>query len=258
MTIYEYGKEHPQKFLFIATAAMEPYWAFEDPIRFMAEKYHVYAVAADGHDPEHPGDFISIEKTVADMDQELRKRGVDAFYGAYGLSMGGSVLTRFVVTSAISVEKMVLDAAIMPYTYPKWICKWILFKDFVFARAIVRNRKLLELIMPPEKGTPEGHDPKAEYDKLEEFYKTYSDQTIKNLFWSTNNYLLPQPAPPINTRLEYWFGEKEKRARKKDMVYIKNYFSNICMREIKGLGHGELLMIHPKKWADRAMEFFAS
>ncbi len=255
MKIYEYGAEHPQKFLIIATAALEPYWAFADPIRMLSERYHVYAIAADGHHPEEPSDFISVEKTVKDMTEELKRRGVEEIYGAYGLSMGGSILTRFLAVSGISVRKAVLDAGIFPYTYPKFFRKMILLKDFVLMRTIVRHRKLLEFLMPPERWTPEGHDPKTEYDRLEEFYKTYSDRSIKNEFWSANNYELPPPAPDLGTKIEYWVGEKEKSARKKDLAYVKSYFKDVRFREFAGKTHGELVMIYPKDWFVELMNF---
>lgn len=256
MKIYEYGQKNPRKFLFIATAGLEPYWAFADPIKLLAKRYHVYAVVADGHDPEHPSDFISVEKTVSDMIVELEKQGIKEFYGAYGLSIGGAILSRFLATSNIPVQKAVLDAGIFPYSYPKIICKIILIKDFIMMRAIVRHRKLLEFIAPPERWTAEGHDPKAEYDRLEEFYKTYSNRTIKNVFWSANNYQLPQPAPAIETEIEYWYGEKEHSARKKDIAYVQKYFKNVSFREIASKNHGELVMVHPKEWIVHIKSFF--
>lgn len=256
MTIYEYGSKEAPRFMLIATAALEPYWAFADDIELLAQKYHVYAVAADGHDPKHPGDFISIEKTVEDMTTELKRRGVTSLYGAYGLSMGGAIITRFLVTSGISVEKAVIDGGILPYTYPKWVCKLILAQDYLLMRSITRSRKLLELVAPPEQYTPEGHDPKKEYDDLIVFYKTYSNQTIRNVFWSTNNYDLPHPAPKLQTRIEYWYGEKEKRARKNDIAYIRDYLPDIHFMEKKGYEHGELLMVYPKEWFRHAENFF--
>ena len=46
---------------------------------------------------------------------------------------------------------------------------------------------------PPERFTLPGHDPAKEYDTMEVYLKTYSDRTIHNVFWSGNNYALPQP-----------------------------------------------------------------
>lgn len=243
MTIHEYGKENGKQVLFIATAALEPYWAFQKQAEKLGEEYHVYAVTADGHDGK-PGDFISIEKTVADMTAELKKRGVTELYAAYGLSMGGAIIVRFLATGGILVRKAIIDGGILPYTYPKWLCHLIHAKDYIVMRSLTKSRKLLELAAPPEKFTAEGSDPKEEYDALMEFYKTYSGRTVSNVFWSANNYELPHPAPKLATTIVYWYGEFEKKARKKDMAYIRSYFDGVIFRQIDGLGHGELVMVH--------------
>ena len=52
---------------------------------------------------------------------------------------------------------------------------------------------MLEDAFPPERFTLPGHDPVKEYDAMENYLKTYSDRTIRNVFWSGNNYALPQP-----------------------------------------------------------------
>ena len=82
MKVYEYGLNNRKKVLFIATAALEPYWAFEKQARKLGDEYHVYAVSADGHDGQ-PGDFISIEKTVSDMTAELKKRVLKTKHNAH-------------------------------------------------------------------------------------------------------------------------------------------------------------------------------
>ena len=243
MIIHEYGMENEKKVLFIATAALEPYWAFEKQAVALGGDYHVYAVAADGHDGQ-PGDFISIEKTVVDMTAELKRRGVTNLYAAYGLSMGGAVIVRFLVTGGIPVKRAIIDGGILPYTYPKWICHLIHAWEYISMRSITKSRRLLELVAPPEKYTAEGSDPKEEYGGLMEFYKTYSNKTISNVFWSANNYELPHPAPKLGTKIEYWYGEHEKRARKNDMAYIRSYFDGVIFRQIDGMAHGELVMMH--------------
>lgn len=50
------------------------------------------------------------------------------------------------------------------------------------------------------------------------------------------------PAPKLATKIEYWYGEYEKKARKTDMAYIDFYFDDVTFRQIDGLGHGELVI----------------
>lgn len=255
MTIYEYGQEDARPVLFIATAALEPYWAFHDAIEYLSHDYHVYAVAADGYDPEHPSEFTSIETTVDQILDWFHAHGVDSLYAAYGLSMGGAIVNRLLAVGNIRVERAVLDGAIMPYTYPRPVCRLISAWDFVTWRALTRSRRLLELAAPPEECTPAGHDPAAEYDALMDFYRGYSSRTLYNTCWSTNNYGLPHPAPAVDTRLEYWYGAGEERARRGDIRYLKGYRPNTSFVRIEGQGHGTLLMVHPREWYGRFSRF---
>ena len=167
MTIYEYGSAGAPKFLFIATAALEPFWAFTDPIKLLAQ-------------------------------------------------------------------------------------------DFLLMRSLTRSRALLELVAPPEQYTPKSHDPKQEYDDLMDFYKTYSSTTIKNVFWSANNYQLPHPALPLDTEIVYWYGEKEGNARRGDMTYLKNYIPGVSFAQISNKEHGELLMVFPEEWYVHVSEVLIS
>ena len=268
MKINEFGTENEKSLLLIATAALEPDWAFMPVIGLLARDYHVYAAVADGHSAggSYAGSslaggfaegstsaggasvrsFTSVERTAADIDFTLGRRGVTHLDAAYGLSMGGAILLRFLTTSGIKVDKAVIDGGITPYPYPAWICRLISLKDFALAWPMTRSRKLLELVAPPEKYTPAGHSPATEYDALMDFYRnTYNARSVYNDFWSANNYDLPHPAPALDTEITYWYAEKEAKARREDMNYLKGYLSNITFTEIPGYEHGELVMVYP-------------
>jgi pimeloyl-ACP methyl ester carboxylesterase len=277
MKINEFGTENEKSMLLIATAALEPDWAFIPAIELLARDYHVYAAVADGHSAggsyagrslaggssaggSYAGrslaggssagasvrSFTSVERTAADIDFALGRKGVTHLDAAYGLSMGGAILLRFLTTSGIKVDKAVIDGGITPYPYPAWICRLISLRDFALAWPMTRSRKLLEKVAPPEKYTPAGHDPAAEYDALMDFYRnTYKARSIYNDFWSANNYELPNPAPALDTEITYWYAEKEAKARKEDMDFLKGYLSNVTFTEIPGYEHGELVMVYP-------------
>ena len=113
----------------------------------------------------------------------------------------------------IPVKKAIIDAGITPYPYPKWICRLISVKDWIMIMLATRSLRMMKLACPPERWTPGGEDPEAHYRALLEFYKQhYSPRTIYNVFWSTDNYSVPDPVPQVDTMIEYWYGEEEKRA----------------------------------------------
>lgn len=62
MTIYEYGTENDKIFLFIATAALEPYWAFQKQAEALGNEYHVYAVSSE--ESQNPASDNSVLETT--------------------------------------------------------------------------------------------------------------------------------------------------------------------------------------------------
>ena len=93
MQILEHGQAQERTLLFFPCTA-EPVWAFADTITLLSQRWHVFQVVYDGHQPEYPGDFTSVEQTVDEVISYLKSHGVSRLGGAYGCSMGGACLTR--------------------------------------------------------------------------------------------------------------------------------------------------------------------
>ena len=256
MKVYEFGAAHEKHFVFFQCAA-EPWWVFEASAREIARAYHVCLFIADGHD-EQGTTFISLEKNVRDAADWLREHGISRIDAMYGCSMGGASVIRFLATEDIPVEKAIIDAGITPYPYPKLICRLISVKDWIMIMLGTRSLRMMKLACPPERWTPKGEDPNSHYRALLKFYKQhYSPRTIYNVFWSTDNYSMPDPVPRVNTKIEYWYGEEEKRAREKehDIEFVSRTYPQTVFREFKGLAHAELVMMFPERFAREVKRF---
>ena len=86
MQILEHGQDHKRTLLFFPCTA-EPVWAFADTIAQLSQSWHIFQVVFDGHQPEYPGDFTSVEQTVDEVISYLKKSGISRLDGAYGCSM---------------------------------------------------------------------------------------------------------------------------------------------------------------------------
>jgi len=256
MKVYEFGKEQIKTAVMFQCAA-EPWWAFRGSAEELSKDHHVYLMIADGHD-ELGTEFVSLEKYAADAAGYLRANGIKHVDIMYGISMGGAAVIRFLATENIPVERAVIDGGITPYPYPKWICRLISVKDWIMVMLGTRSLPLMKLAYPPERWTPEGEDPEAHYRALLEFFKKhYSPRTIYRVFWSTDNYSMPDPVPKVNTRIEYWYGEEEKRAREKehDIEFVCRTYPQTVLKEFKGLAHAELVMMFPERLASEIRRF---
>ncbi|MBQ9265018.1 MAG: alpha/beta hydrolase [Clostridia bacterium] len=254
MKVYEFGEEHEKTFVMFQCAA-EPWWVFKASAEAMAKDYHVYLFITDGHD-ELGTEFVSIEKNVKDAADFLRKNGISHIEAMYGVSMGGASVIRFLATEDIPVEKAIIDAGITPYPYPKLICRLIAIKDWLTMMLGTKSMVFMKLAAPPERWTPKGEDPEEHYRKIFDFEKHhFSSRTIYNVFWSTNNYAMPDPVPSVSTKIEYWYGEEEKKARKNDLAYTQRVYPQTVAREFKGLAHAELVLMFPDRFYSEASQF---
>ena len=113
MRVLEYGKEQEKTLLFLPCTA-EPEWAFTDAVSLLSQNYRVLQIVYDGHG-ETGEDFVSVETTVDEITDWLQSRNITNLDAAYGCSLGGACLTRFLALGEIPVKRAIIDAGITPY-----------------------------------------------------------------------------------------------------------------------------------------------
>ena len=55
----------------------------------------------------------------------------------------------------------------------------------------------------------------------------------------------------------YWYGDDEKKDRRRDIRFIKGYFPQTRIHGIPKMAHAELVMVHPGKFCRYAEKFLA-
>ena len=113
MQILEHGQAQERTLLFFPCTA-EPVWAFADTITQLSRKWHVFQVVFDGHQPEYPGDFTSVEQAVDEVVKYLKNREISRLDAAYDCSLGGACLTRFLALGKIPVARAAIDGGSRP------------------------------------------------------------------------------------------------------------------------------------------------
>ena len=255
MYIREFGKENDKTLLFFP-GSCEPWKEFAFAAEALAERFRVLLVVPDGQDPEEGTDFLSVEKTADDAAAWLREHGIEYLDALYGLSYGGGMATRFLVAQRIPVDRAIIDAGTAPYTYPKWLCKLICVRDYLMLKLGRASIAGMKATFPPERFARDPDNADAEYLEIQRYLKTYSNKTIWNIFWSANNYAVPHPAPKLDTVIQFWVGTEEWGSRFRDLKWYQKYFPQMEVVRIQGMMHGEYVMMHPRAFAERALEFF--
>lgn len=234
MRIYEFGKENRKVLLMFHGSCMT--WnMFEKSIRQLSKKYHVIMPALPGHDPECWGTFTSVEQIAEEIEKELLKRGCYKIHGIYGLSMGGSIVVRMLANNRISVKYAIIDGGITPYQLPYIITRLISVRNYLAVRMIMELMKL-------KKFSKKGESV---------FFLKYhfSRRTIWRALDSCNNYSMPEVIPNIDTEIVYWYGEREKPTRMRDMHYIRKIYPKTKFRKLAGMQHAEYCVVYPERFA---------
>ena len=63
--------------------------------------------------------------------------------------------------------------------------------------------------------------------------------------------------PPVDTKIEYWYGEEEKQARKNNLAWVRKAYPQTLPREFKGLALAELVLMFPQRFPQEVMRFLS-
>ena len=242
MNIHEFGCGHVRNLVLIHGACMS--WdMFEKTIALLQESFHVYVPAIPGHDLTTAEEFTSLEAIAAELEEELIRRGAEEIELLYGLSMGGGFVIRMLADNRLRIRHAVIDAGIAPYELPRICTRFILARDVLMTALGKYSRAALESAFP-----------RARYgsaaDRMWQVLQHMTMRSIRNVYDSTDNYAMPDVFPDIETKIEYWYGAREKKERKPDIAYVRKHIPGVVFRELAGMGHGEYAAAHAEELAD--------
>ena len=249
MNIHEFGKENRETVVLIHPLGV--WWdVFSEIIEILKKEYHLLVPAIPGHDPDDPdSEFTSIEDIVSDLSTWLLERNAGHVACLYGCSMGGACVIRMLSEGKIKTDHAVIDGGITPYQLPKIFTYLIGIKDWSMAQLGRHlSLKMLKSVFDPDKYSDE------DLEYIKKVLSSMSSKTIWNGFYSTNNYTLPDPMKEPDCHIQYWYGEKEKKARKWDIDYVKKIYPETEFIEMPGQDHAEYFTLHPKDFSGRIRE----
>ena len=159
---------------------------FEYVIPLMKDRYHLVIPALPGYDEEQKGDFSSVEKIAAELEDWLLAHIEGEIGCIYGCSMGGSVVERILADNRLEIHSAVLDGGITPYPFPWIITRLLALKDFLMVgMGKIGGIRLLEKAFSTDEYSRE------DLKYIENVLKTMSCKTIWRTFESCNNYSMP-------------------------------------------------------------------
>ncbi|MDO5549204.1 MAG: alpha/beta hydrolase [Eubacteriales bacterium] len=244
MNIHEFGKENENIILLIHPSLVK--WDyFEYIIPILEKNYHLIVPALPGYDFEEDSDFTSVEEIASEIGQWLKNNGYTHLYAVYGCSMGGSIALMVAITQDIRIEHCVMDGGITPYQLPWVLTRVIAFRDYAMVMmARLGGIKILEKAFSTDDYS------KEDLQYVADVLRHSSRKTIWRTFDSCNNYKVPDTIPAHLSKIHYWYAAGEEKERDWDIKYMKKNFSQTEFKVIPNLGHGGLVLVKPKLFAE--------
>ena len=246
MNIHEFGKDNEK--IIVLLHPLGVWWdVFSETIDLLENEYHLIVPAIPGHDPDdQKSEFSSIEDIVSELTNYLVINSYDHVTCLYGCSMGGALVIRILAEGRIHSDFAVIDGGITPYQLPKLFTYLIGIRDYCMAQMGKHlSLKMLKSVFDPNKYSNE------DLKYIKKVLSSMSNATIWNSFYSTNNYSMPMQIRKTDSLIQYWYGEKEKKARKWDITYVKKVFPETEFIEFPDLDHAEYFTLHPEEFCDR-------
>ena len=216
------------------------YEIFMPLIRLLEDKFHIFAVQVDGFTLGKNTEFTSIDDQARQASRYIKENLGGHLDIAYGLSLGGKILSQMLERNEVEINHAILDAApLLPL--PRWIvgplkyiqCAnvWSCYHWTGFWRLMFHSHYFDILLDECRKIYPYGGR-KAVLDGYTSVYTTRLE-TISG------------------KDIRYWYGTKEAFVAKPQVKHLKRLFPDTNIEIFKGMNHGQLLIDFPEEVADR-------
>lgn len=239
MQFHSYGNKAAPSLMLLPGLGVS-YEIFLPLMERLRQEFHIIAVEADGFILGTPSTFTSIDDQAAQANRYVKDHLDGHLDCAYGLSMGGKILSRMMERDEITIAHAVLDAApLLPL--PRWLIGplrhyqclnvWTCYHWTGLWKRLFRSHYFHVLLDECRKVWPFGKG-QAVLDGYKDIY-TNKLEAIKG------------------TDIHFWYGSKEAFVAKPQTRHLLQLHPDTRIEVFQGMNHGQLLVDHPEEVAQR-------
>ena len=233
------GKEGAPSLMLIPGLGVS-YEIFLPLVELLKDKFRIIAVQVDGFTLGEQTRFTSVDDQAAQAIAFIRERFCGHLDGAYGLSLGGKILSRILERDEVTVDHAILDAApLLPL--PKWLVGplryyqsynvWTCYHWTGFWRRVFHSHYFDVLLDECRKTFPYGGR-RAVLDG----YKSIYTNKLESIHGAD---------------IHFWYGTKEAFVAKPQVEHLQKLCPELHVEVFPKSNHGQLLVDHPDEVAKR-------
>lgn len=239
MNFQTFGKEKAQTLLLIPGLGVSCE-IFLPLIRLVEDRFRVIAVEVDGFTLGKRTRFTSVDDQAAQVIDYIKKNYAGHLDCAYGLSLGGKILSRILERNVLTIGHAILDAApLLPL--PNWLVNplrhyqainvWTCYHWTGFWKFVFHSHYFDVLLDECRKTWPWGGK-----QAVLDGYKSVYTNKLKRIFGAD---------------IHFWYGTKEAFVAKPHVKHLLTICPNAQVQVFNGMNHGQLLVDHPDEVAKR-------
>ena len=239
MTFHTYGDQESPSLLLIPGLGVS-YEIFLPLIDLLKARFHIVAVGIDGFLLGQESTFTSIDDQAGQVIQYVQEKLEGHLDMAYGLSLGGKILSRILEMDRIVIDHAILDAApllplprwsVDPLRYYQSLNVWTCYHWTGFWRWVFHSHYFDVLLDECKKVWPSGKG-KAVRDGYKDVY-THKLESIQG------------------ADIHFWYGTKEAFVAKPQVRHLCALHPDTHVEVFPGMNHGQLLVDYPGEVAKR-------
>ena len=239
MTFNNYGdKENPT--LLLLPGLGVTYEIFLPLVELLKDKFFIVAAGVDGFLLGQESVFTSVDDQAVKAISYVKENLGGHLDVAYGLSLGGKILSRMLERNEIVIDHAIMDAApLLPL--PKWsvdplryyqsLNVWTCYHWTGFWKFVFHSHYFDVLLDECKKAWPSGKG-KAVRDGYKDVY-TSKLESIQG------------------ADIHFWYGTKEAFVAKAQVRHLCALHPDAHVEIFPGMNHGQLLIDHPEEVANR-------
>ena len=237
-----FGKEGAPTLMLIPGLGVS-YEIFLPLIDLVKDKFRVIAVQVDGFTLSVHTKFTSVDDQAAQVIAYVREQLGGRLDCAYGLSLGGKILSRVLERDEVVIDHAILDAApLLPL--PRWLVGplryyqcgnvWTCYHWTGFWRWVFHSHYFDVLLDECRKVYPFGGG-RAVLDG----YKSVYTNKLESIH---------------GTDIHYWHGTLEAFVANPQVEHLRHIYPGVHVEVFPKMNHGQLLVDHPEEVARRIIE----
>ena len=239
MNFHTYGEQDKPTLLLIPGLGVS-YEIFLPLIRLLEENFHIIAAEVDGFTLGKRTTFTSVDDQAAQVIDYLNNQYNGKLDCAYGLSLGGKILSRILERDEVAVGHAILDAApLLPL--PRWLVGplrhyqafnvWTCYRWTGFWRWVFHSHYFDVLLDECKKTYPFG----GRQAVLDGYQSVYTNK-LESIHGND---------------IHFWYGTKEAFVAKPQAKHLLSLCPEARMEVFPKMNHGQMLVDHPEEVAKR-------